>query len=70
MFNKQAACSVLLGLDPMRHMLWVYEVSSKTFLEKRVSIELITIIMTLEFCERRKLAHKKNIMYEIIIQEN
>ena len=70
MFNKQAACSVLLGLDPMRHMLWVYEVSSKTFLEKCVSIELITIIMTLEFCERRKLAYKKNIMYEIIIQEN
>ena len=49
MFNKQAACSVLLGLDPIRHMLWVYEVTSKTFLEKHVSMELIT--MTLEFCE-------------------
>ena len=26
--------------------------------------------MTLEFCEQWKLAYKKNIMYEIIIQEN
>ena len=68
MFNKQAACSVLSGLDLIKHMLWVYEVTSKSFLEKRVSMELIT--MTLEFCERLKLAYKKNIMYEIIIQEN
>ena len=49
-------------------MLWVYEVTTKTFLEKGVSMELIR--KTLEFCERWKLAYKKNIMYEIIIQEN
>ena len=49
-------------------MLWVYEVTTKTFLEKGVSMELIR--MTLEFCERWKLAYKKNIMYEIIIQGN
>ena len=46
----------LVGLDPIKHVLWVFWTASKTFLEKRVSKEFITIMLlwTLEISIREK----------------
>ena len=57
MFNKRA------GVFFIKHEQRVYWTTSKTFLEKRVSMELITmtLLWTLE------IAYEKNITYEIIM---
>ena len=61
MFNKRVG--VLYTL--IKHDPRVYWTTSKTFLEKRVSMELITmtLLWTLE-------AYEKSITYEIIVWEN
>ena len=54
----------LVILDPIKHVLGVYWTTSKTFLLKRVSVELIT--MTLTWTLEISIPEK----YEIIMQEN
>lgn len=54
----------LVILDPMKQVLWAFWTVSKIFLGKRVSTELITIML----CERWKLAYEKNI--ELVWKKN
>ena len=51
-------------LDPMKHVLRVFWTASKTFLEKRMSREFVTMILlwTLEISIREKNPNKEKVL--------